>query len=216
MDRLAILTGDLSSFNISFQGLEHLEAAHQSRRGAVLVGAHFGSFDVLRTFSHGLRHYPVRAIMYGQSTPILLSILGAINPELHEEIRVVPGPAALISLVPELQNGAMIGLLGDRILPGERHDWFDFLGSPAPFPLTPALVADVLEVPLIQFVCVHRGFGRYEVQFHSLGNGLSGPRTERTDRIRRRTLDYVRHLEHYVRGAPHNWFNFHDFWSAPQ
>jgi predicted LPLAT superfamily acyltransferase len=213
---LTILTGDLSPFEISFQGLEHLESAHQSRKGAVLVGSHFGSFDVLRTFSHGLRQYPVRAIMYGQSTPTLLSILGAINPKLHEEIRVVPGPAALISLVPELNKGAMIGLLGDRILPGERHAWFDFLGSPAPFPLTPALVADVLEVPLIQFICRHKGFGRYEVQFYVLGDGPSGPRCERTERIRRHTLAYVQHLEHHVRAAPHNWFNFHDFWSSPQ
>lgn len=216
IDRMSILIARDSALRLHYSGLECIEDAKRKGNGAVLVGSHLGSFDVLRTFTHDLRGYPVRAIMYGRSTPTLLEILRSLNPRLNEELVLVPGSAALIALAPEIERGAMIGLLGDRVMPGERHEAFEFMGFPAHFPLTPALVAEILEVPLIQFVCLHQGWGRYEVHFHLLSDGGTGSKSERNERIRSITGHYVKNLEHYASRHPYNWFNFHDIWSDPE
>ena len=34
-------------------------------------------------------------------------------------------------------------------------------------------------------------------------------------RVREAIEAYARRLEHHARSAPHNWFNFYDFWKAP-
>ena len=44
-----------------------------------------------------------------------------------------------------------------------------------------------------------------------LGEWFNPPR-ERDAAIRAAMENYVRVLEKHVRAAPHNWFNFFDFW----
>lgn len=213
LDRLAVLTENTSPVNIEFRGLENLEGARKQGRGAVLVGSHLGSIDILRTSTLSIRGYPVKAIMYGQATPTLLEILISINPRLHEELILIPGPSALISLAPEIETGTMIGLLGDRLMPGERAISCPFLGETAKFPLTPALISEILNVPLVQCFCILKENGGYEVTFETISNGREGPRSERERRVDAITRRYVRNLEIQTRRSPYNWFNFHEFWS---
>lgn len=215
MDRIAVLTQPNPPIHIDFKGFEHLEAVHRGPRGAVLVGSHLGSIDILRTSTLRLRGYAVRAIMYGKATPTLLGVLISLNPELHEELILVPGPSALINLVSDIESGSMIGILGDRVMPSERTIACDFLGQTTNFPLTPALISEILDVPLIQCFCIHKAWGHYEVIFETLSQGASGERSKRKERIESTTRQYVRNLESQTRKSPYNWFNFYDYW-APE
>ena len=150
--------------------------------------------------------------MFGDATPQIVRIFQEINPDLHEDIITVPGPSALLGLWPEVRKGLMIGLLGDRLMPGERSLRCDFFGEPALFPTTAAYLADILEIPLLQFFCLKRSWGSYEIIFEPLSFDAGGPRNERELRITNLTEQYALNLEHYARCAPYNWFNFHDVW----
>lgn len=214
LDRLAILTGKDADISIQINGLEHLERVRDRGAGGILVGSHLGGFDILRMIGRTRGGYRVKAVMFGEATPQILEIFEALNPSLHEDIITVPGPSALLGLWPEFQKGLLIGLLGDRPLPGERSLCCSFFGEPVRFPATAAYLADIFEVPLLQFFCLQRSWGSYDIIFEPLDFQPGGPREDRPQRISRLTEQYALNLEHHAKHAPYNWFNFHDVWEV--
>lgn len=214
LDRLAILLETDTGITVHLKGLEHLERVRDQGLGGILVGSHLGGFDILRMLGRTRGGYRVKAVMFGDATPQIVQIFQELNPSLHEDIITVPGPSAVLGLWPELKNGLLIGLLGDRRMPGERALDCHFFGQPALFPTTAPYLADILEVPLLQFFCLKRRWGCYDIIFEPLSFQSGGPRGEREQRIRQLTEQYAQNLEHYARNAPYNWFNFHDVWEV--
>ena len=213
LDRLAILTDRDQDIEIHISGLEHLERVRDQGLGGVLVGSHLGGFDILRMIGRTRGGYRVKAVMFGDATPHIVRIFQELNPQLHEDVITVPGPAAILSLWPEVRKGLLIGLLGDRLMPGERSLTCSFLGEPALFPTTAPYLADILEIPILQFFCLMRSWGSYDIIFEPLSFDPGGPRDQREIRVRALTEQYARNQEHYARLAPYNWFNFHDVWA---
>lgn len=214
LDRLAILTETDNDITVKVQGLEHLERVKDQGLGGILVGSHLGGFDILRMIGRTRGGYRVKAVMFGDATPQILQIFQELNPSLHEDIITVPGPSALLGLWPEVQKGLLIGLLGDRVLPGERSLKCLFFDEPVLFPTTAPYLADILEVPLLQFFCLKRHWGSYDIIFEPLSFRSGGPREDREQRIRKLTEQYAQNLEKHAKNAPYNWFNFHDVWEV--
>jgi predicted LPLAT superfamily acyltransferase len=212
LDRLAILTEKDEGITIHLEGLEHLERVRDQGMGGILVGSHLGGFDILRMIGRTRGGYRVKAVMFGDATPQIVRIFQELNPSLHEDIITVPGPSAILGLWPDVRKGLMIGLLGDRLMPGERTLSCPFFGEPALFPTTAPYLADILEIPLLQFFCLKRSWGHYDIIFEPLSFQSGGLREEREHRIKQLTEQYARNLEHYAKSAPYNWFNFHDVW----
>jgi predicted LPLAT superfamily acyltransferase len=103
-------------------------------------------------------------------------------------------------------------LLVDRAQPGHPTVEAPFLGAPAMFPSAPWLIAAVLKVPITLAFGLYRGGNRYDLVFETFSDGLDIPRRERATAIPALIRGYAARLEHYVRSAPYNWFNFYDFW----
>jgi predicted LPLAT superfamily acyltransferase len=61
---------------------------------------------------------------------------------------------------------------------------------------------------------LYLGGNRYDVHFEPLADftGLDGERGTRDRAVEAAVRAYAARLEQYARKAPHNWFNFHDFW----
>lgn len=129
LDRLAILTERDEGITIHLRGVEHLERIRDQGVGGILVGSHLGGFDILRMIGRTRGGYRVKAVMFGDATPQIVRIFQEINPSLHEDIITVPGPAAILGLWPDVNKGLMIGLLGDRLMPGERTLSCSFLAN---------------------------------------------------------------------------------------
>jgi predicted LPLAT superfamily acyltransferase len=213
LDRMSLLIGQDQSIQFTLEGLEILEDLRNRGQGALLVGSHLGSFDMLRLLGQTRDTYRVKAVMFGNQTPGIIRIFQTLNPALHEDLLTVPGPSALLGFAEDIQNGLLIGLLGDRVMPGERTMRCPFLGEPAPFPTTAATVADILELPVLQFFCIQKAFGVYAIRFFLLSEKMGGDRKDREGRVQALTERYVENLEDQARKAPYNWFNFHDVWS---
>lgn len=213
LDRMAVLLGDDAAITVTLEGLEHLEALRDTGHGGLLVGSHLGNFDILRMIGRTRGGYRVKAVMFGETTPTILEVFQSLNPTLHEDLLTIPGPSALMTFASDIREGLLIGLLGDRILPGERTQLCPFFGELAPFPTTPAHIADILEIPVLQFFCLQKGLGRYHVIFVPLADAMGGDRAGRSERIESLTRRYVENLESHARQAPYNWFNFHDVWT---
>jgi predicted LPLAT superfamily acyltransferase len=205
-DRLYFLKGRVELFEVTRSGHEQLPAG-----GALLFGAHLGSFEALRAAGLHLAHRRVTMAMYEENARQLNSVLAAIAPELLRDVVPLGTVGSMIALNERLEAGDLVGVLADRTLGEEPALRVPFLGGEAAFPTGPMRMAAALRRPVFLMVGLYRGGNRYEVRFEKLADFSHGGR-DRDAAVRAAVEAYARRLEHYCREAPLNWFNFFDFW----
>jgi len=214
LDRIYIFAGQGQRLDIRIQGLEILDSYAQSGRGCLLVGAHLGSFEIIRAVGLLRREYLIKALVYGEGTPLISGLFKRLNPLLFDDIIYMGGIGSLVGLDEHAHQGGIIALLGDRSMHASKRISCEFFGKPAWFPETPALLSRILAMPVVLFFCLHRGNGRYEVWFEHLADPPSTVRLGREAAVHEIMQRYANRLEHYCRLAPYNWFNFYDFWQS--
>ena len=210
-DRVYLLKGRFDLFDIQVHGAELVGDG-----GALLMGAHLGSFEVLRACGRHMGQRRVVIAMYEENARRLNAVLAAIDPACMQDIVSVGHAGSMLALAERLDEGALVGMLADRILGDEPSIEVDFLGRPAPFPTGPMRLAAALKRRVIFITGLYRGGNRYEIHFAPLADfsGLEGAsRAERERRTQEAVVAYAGQVERYAREAPSNWFNFHDFWS---
>jgi predicted LPLAT superfamily acyltransferase len=217
LDRVFLLSGSLRCFDIRVHGLEQLETQMARGRGVLLLGAHIGSFEVLRVLGVARPDVRVRVVMDRQQTPAMTKMLHALNPAVAEGVIDAgqDGGAIALAIHEAAKQGALIGLLVDRSRPREPTRDAIFFGAPAPFPVAPYLIASVLELPAVLCFGLYRGGNRYDLYFETFAECIHIARRERDVRLGEWTQRYAERLEHYTRLDPFNWFNFYDFWHRP-
>ncbi len=219
LDRVFLLADSRLSesslrFDIRVHGLEQLETQMAHARGVLLLGAHIGSFEVMRALAVERPDVQVRVVMDTQQTPAMTAMLHALNPAVAAGVIDAgqDGTAVALAIQDAAKQGALIGLLADRARPREPTRDATFFGSPAPFPIAPYLIASVLKLPVVLCFGLFRGGNRYDLYFETFAECIQIARRERSAKLGEWTQRYAARLEHYTRMDPFNWFNFYDFW----
>ena len=210
-DRIYFLKDRFDLFQIERHGHEHVEEGE----GALLMGAHLGSFEAMRAAGRGLAHRRVVMAMFEENARQINGVLSAVAPGALEDIVPLGRIESMLHIGNCLDDGALVGVLADRTLGDEPTIAVPFLGEEALFPVGPMRMAAVLRRRLYFMTGLYRGGNRYELHFEPLADftDLEGlTRAERDERVREAVRRYAARLEHYCRDAPHNWFNFFDFW----
>ena len=220
LDRVFLLTRGIKGFRVRMDGVETLHALVDRGQGVLLLGAHVGSFDVLRVLATQKPQYQLKLVMDKGKTPALTELLEALAPELAKSIidTARGGMDVVLALSDAVREGAMVTLLGDRGRPGETMHAVPFLGEDAEFPAAPWLIASLLKVPVVLCLGMYHGGNRYDLMFEVLAEHVELPRAGREAALDAYIRRYAERLEHHVRSAPYNWYNFYDFWqpqSAP-
>jgi predicted LPLAT superfamily acyltransferase len=214
LDRLSLWSGR-EDFRIRFHGRHHLQPLLDAKRGAVLLGAHLGSFDVLRVL--GRQHaVDVNVLMSRRHASRINSVLReAFEGVDTNVIELQPGSATSIFTVRAcLDRGQFVAILGDRVSPGIRSRTvaLEFLGHRAAFPLGPFRLASRLNCPVLFVVALRCGPTTYEVFAEPLTDGSDVSPDTQDRRARELMETYVHRLEAYCLRAPYQWFNFYDYW----
>jgi predicted LPLAT superfamily acyltransferase len=213
LDRVFLLRGRYAQFDIRTHG-EHLVADLVGRGdGCFLLGAHMGSFEVIRALGGDARAVRVSLVMYEENARKLNSILNAIKPDLAVHIIALGKVDAMLKVEQALKRGEFVGMLGDRTIAGEGTVMCPFLGSPARFPVGPFRLAAMLERPIVLMFGLYLGGNRYDIHFERLAEFSHEDRAGRGAIMEQAVRSYVARLEHYCRLAPYNWFNFYDYWA---
>ncbi len=212
LDRLYFLSGRHGHFDIDVHGLEDIQAALRQGRGCVLLGAHLGSFEVLRSLAVQFGEVPFAILMHTDNAHKMNAIMNALNPALADSIIAMGAPDGLLRAKEVIEAGGIVGILGDRVRPGDKTLICEFFGSDAALPEGPLSFASIMHAPVALGIGLYRGGRRYEVHFEMLAQSLEAPRAERREIIQGYLQHYASRLEHYCRSAPYNWFNFYDYW----
>ncbi|HJW24458.1 MAG TPA: acyl-CoA synthetase [Rhodocyclaceae bacterium] len=214
-DRIYLLNGRFDLFDIRIVGEHFIRSSVAEGTGVLLMGAHFGSFEVLRALGRKNLDIPVAMLMYEENARKINATLSAINPAATQDIIPLGRMESMLQARDRLEAGHLVGMLADRGLGSDPTRDCDFLGAAAPLPLGPFRMAAMLRRPVLLMVGLHLGGNRYEIHFEPLADFSAVERNGREAAIAAVQDRYVRRLEHFCRRAPYNWFNFFDFWNAP-
>ena len=211
LDRILLLSGRHAGFDVRTQGLDHLTELLGRGQGCILLGAHLGSFEVLRAVA---RHSPVPvwALMYRRNAGALGPLLDRLAPALHERVLEIGDAASMIRARECVERGEIVGILADRAPSGHRMVSLPFLGEPAPFPSGPFVLASAIAAPVILFHAVRTGPARYDVRFKPFADRIVLRRCCRAADLRDTMARYATEIEAACRAHPYQWFNFFPFW----
>ncbi|MBI3367412.1 MAG: acyl-CoA synthetase [Burkholderiales bacterium] len=219
LDRVYFARGRLPDFELTLSGVEFMDQAVAQGQGAVLLGAHFGSFEALHALGSSRPGLRVAMVMYPDNARMIHGVLQAIAPGMKLDVIAIGGAAATLKIRDWLDAGGLAGLLGDRFLDADKRRGaavrLPFLGREAPFNDGALRLAMLLRQRVIFMVGLYHGGRRYELRFEPLAD--FSQRAANPDqaeaRLRAALQAYAARLEALCREAPCNWFNFHDFWA---
>ena len=214
LDRPLLLTEQLRRFDVRVHEVERVHALMAQGRGVLLLGAHLGSFEALRVLSLQRSDVRIAVLLERGQNPALTRLLDELNPDLACSVidLGLPPTELMLKIKEAAEQGALIGMLGDRRRPGEPGLPARFLGDTAYFPAAPYLIAKALDLPVCLCFGLYRGGRRYDLHFEHFADRLELPRAQRQQALAACVQRFAGRLEHYARLAPYNWFNFYDFW----
>jgi predicted LPLAT superfamily acyltransferase len=211
-DRVYLLNGRYDLFDIQVHGREVFDAAHARGQGLFLMGAHMGSFELIRAVGRQQPGLRVAMVMYEDNARQINAALAAINPAVVQDIIPLGQIDSMLQVQARLDEGVVLGVLADRALDTGPALTLSFLGQPAAFPLGSMRLAAMLKRPVVFMTGLYLGGNRYEIHFEALADFTHLERAGRDAAIHQAVSDYAACLERHCRAAPYNWFNFFDFW----
>ncbi len=213
-DRVYLINEQFELFNITLEGEPLLLAQIDSGRGALLMGAHMGSFEVMHSLGRRRRGLKVAMAMYEENARKINATLAAINPRAVTDIVPLGRIDAMLNIAERLDRGAFVGVLGDRTLGGEPVQPVTLLGERAYLPTGPMRAAAILRCPVFFMAGLYRGRNNYHVVFERVADFSSTAAGSREVAVRSAVERYAAALDRHCRSDPYNWFNFYDFWAA--
>jgi len=211
-DRIYLVNRRFDLFDFEVHGEELLHSLLANGRGLFLIGAHLGSFEVIRSIGRQNPDLRVAMLMHQENAKKINAMLAAINPEAVQNIIGLGHIDSMLEVSQRLDEGYIVGILADRT-PG--HDNFypvRILGADTHLPIGPFRMAALLRRPVIFMTALYKGGNRYAIHFDKLADFSNIARGQRELVMHETIVNYASLLDHYCRAAPYNWFNFFDFW----
>ncbi|MCX4247045.1 LpxL/LpxP family acyltransferase [Paraliomyxa miuraensis] len=213
LDRLLFVQGKGGSIRQDLGPVELFDELQHSARGALILGAHLGSFEAMGGMARQ-RQLHVNAVVDTRNSRMLMSVLERLDPSMPERLIDLGEDrlAAIFEIRKRLEQGQHVAVLADRCTPGERSIVVPFMGRDARFPTGPYVLAATLECPVYFVAAVYRGDDCYEIHAERLFDRVILPRRDREGALREHAMHYAERLEALARREPLSWFNFYDFW----
>lgn len=207
IDKVAIMSGLSKKFTSTSTGSENINKMAQMGRGAIMLGAHLGNWEIA---GHFIARYDtvVNIVMYDGDHEQIKSYLESVTGANKFRIIPIKKDMSHVYLMSEaLTRGETICMHADRFMPGNRTAPMSFLGEDALFPTGPFQLVKALKAPYTFVYGVKTGPVHYDFYARTpreVGDFAS------IDAMMR---DYVTDLESMVRKCPGQWFNYYDFWA---
>jgi len=188
------------------EGWEHVEAAYQSGRGGVLLGGHFGNWELTAAYI-ALRGYPINVI----ARRIYIDSLNERLVKMRESMgmKVLYRDISMRRMIRLLLDNQFIGVLADQDVRDVSGIFVDFFGHPAYTPTGPALLALASGAPIIIIRDVRQGCHHRITVDPPIFANRKAPRDQEVNRI---VSLYTKRLEEIITEHPTQWVWTHRRW----
>ncbi len=213
-DRVYLVNRRFELFDFEVYGEAEMRLLLAPDKGMFLLGAHLGSFEVIRAIGRKEADLRVAMLMHEDNAKKINAMLAAINPEAVQDIIGLGHIDSMLKVGEHLDQGGVVGMLADRT-PGKDTLYpVQLLGDDATLPGGPFRMAALLRRPVVFMTGLHLGGNRYAIHFEPLADFSDVERGQRDAAVQAAITRYAALLDHYCRLAPYNWFNFFDFWHS--
>ena len=202
-----ISSGQLQDM-FEFRNTAVLDDALKKGKGAILVGAHYGNWELMGA-AVALK-YPLTFVVGEQTNHMVDDLLNSFRKE--KGVKTIPLKFALRGVMKTLKNNEFAAIISDQ----DAHEngfFVDFFSRPASTPKAAAMFSIRAGCPLITGHCIRKG-GGYIVVFDKIEP--PAPSGSEEDDARALTALYTARIESYVREHPDHWFWMHKRWKTRQ
>ena len=211
-DRVYLVNRRFDLFDFEVHGEDTLHRLLADGKGLFLMGAHLGSFEVIRAIGRKYTDLHVAMLMHEDNAQKINAMLAAINPEAVQDIIGLGHIDSMLKVRERLDAGGVVGMLADRTPGNDTLYPVQILGADAHLPGGPFRMAALLRRPVVFMTGLYLGGNRYAIHFDPLADFSAVERGQRDAALQAAITRYAALLDQYCRKAPYNWFNFFDFW----
>jgi len=211
-DRVYLVNRRFDLFDFEVHGEDLLRRLLADHKGLFLLGAHLGSFEVIRALGRKETDVRVAMLMHQDNAKKINAMLAAINPQAQQDIIGLGRLDSMLQVRERLDAGGMVGMLADRSPGNDALVPVQVLGAEAHLPSGAFRMAALLRRPVVFMTGLYLGGKRYAIHFDALADFSTLEHGQRDAAVRAAITRYAALLDHYCRAAPYNWFNFFDFW----
>jgi len=213
-DRVYLVNHRFDLFDFEVHGEDTLRRLLADGNGLFLMGAHLGSFEVIRALARKNKDLRVAMVMHEDNAQKINAMLAAINPQAVQDIIGLGHIDSMLKVRERLDEGCAVGMLADRTPGNDTMYPVQILGADVRLPGGPFRMAVLLRRPVLFMTGLYLGGNRYAIHFDTLADFSAITRDQRDAALQAAITRYAALLDQYCRQAPYNWFNFFDFWQA--
>ncbi len=195
--------------HFTVSGLEAYRQAMDKGKGVLLLGAHFGNWELWPIASY-LGNMPVRIVYRPLDTPFLDHFF-KVNRSRFGGLPISTRRGAMRQIYINLKRGYPVGMLMDQNVDWYEGVFVDFFGHRACTNTGMALLALKSEAPVLPAFMIRTPRGFHAVFGPELPLIRTGDRVKDVDL---NTEMYNRVIECYARRFPEQWFWIHQRWKT--
>lgn len=196
---------DLDDIAANMEGWEHVHEVMKLGRGAVVVSAHFGNWDLAA--AAGARFYPVNVIADTFNPPRLDELVNSFRKALG--IRVIPIEVALRRTLSALRRGEAVAFLVDKPVKSDGVV-VNFFGHPVQIPGGAAFFALKTKAPIVPAFVWRTADNRFAGKV--LKPIVCEPTGDMQKDLREAMQRVMDAIEEMVRARPDYWYMFRSMW----
>jgi phosphatidylinositol dimannoside acyltransferase len=187
-----------------------LDEARTRGRGAIIVGGHFGNWELGGVSLRLLDDFPLTVVGKSEASPVVGEFRRRMRVSLGiETLEIGRMLETALQIRRLLAANGVVAMLLDRHIGRDRVD-VDFFGRPAGFLRSPAMIAHLSGAPLLPAFMIRQQDGRFNGW---IGDPIPVDGTQSVEEsVRSTTQAFATQLEQQIRANPHCWYQFYPYW----
>lgn len=192
---------------VSVEGKENLAKALAGGRGAILLAAHIGNWEMGAAITANLG-YPFYAIALDHKDSRVNNFF--LQQRAFANVRIIPVGTQLKKCFRMLKENSLLAIVGDRDFSGHGAEE-NFFGRPAILPKGPAFFSLRTGAPIIPTFCLRLKDDSFRMIFSEPIAVEAGDSRDdaQVKKIMRR---YIPAMERCIREFPDQWYAFRKMW----
>ncbi len=206
--RLAGGAFDETDNRLTVKGMEVVDQALQRGKGALILTAHFGNWDLLGMLA-AKHNYPLTIISKDLKNKTINDMWMVLRERFG--VNIIPAHNSARASLRVLRRNELLGFILDQNRPRDAGIFVDFFGRPACTSPGLAILSAQAQAPVVPGFIYRTPEGDHTIQVLP---AIDPPPDRDPETIRKATQEYTKIIEDQIRQHPEQWIWLHRRWKT--